>query len=414
MRSYQISKKDRSIKGKISLAGSKSISNRVLIIQALCDEHFEIQKLANAKDTQLLQQLLASEESTKDAGPAGTTFRFLTAYFATQPGIQILTGSDRMKQRPIGVLVDSLRFLGAKIDYLEKEGYPPLKIQAAENVGVQHKLSIPANTSSQYISALLMIAPSLPNGMELTLEGEIVSLPYIEMTLKIMQYFGIKVEWSGNTVHIVPQKYEAKPFTVEADWSAASYYYAMAAFAEELELELEGLFEDSLQGDAVLAEMMQAFGIDTQFTENGIRLTKKGEATEVFEWDFIRCPDLAQSIAVVCAGKGIHGLFTGLETLKIKETDRIKALNKELDKVNVLFAKLPVHVSKSTQEHFLIEGKANWEKTPVFATYEDHRMAMAFAPLAMLGSVKIEEPNVVEKSYPDFWIDLQKLGFEVE
>lgn len=402
-----------SIKGKISLAGSKSISNRVLIIQALCKDDFSVSKLANANDTFLLQQLLSSENDTLDAGPAGTTFRFLTAYLSLQEGTQILTGSERMKQRPIGVLVDALRHLGANIDYLEKDGYPPLKIHAPENMGTNNSLSIPADTSSQYISALLMIAPVLPDGLSLTLEGEIVSLPYIQMTLKTMEYFGVNHQWEGNTIHIKPQEYEAKPFTVEADWSAASYYYAMAAFAEEVDLELDGLFEESVQGDAVLSEMMESFGVKTTFTSTGVRLEKSGKAEEVFEWDFIECPDLAQTLAVICAGTGTPGLFTGLKTLKIKETDRIKALQNELGKVNSFFSLLPESVSKSKQEHYLVEGQAQWDTAPVFATYEDHRMAMAFAPLAMKGQIKIEEPDVVVKSYPDFWKDIGSLGFEV-
>ncbi len=402
------------LKGKISLAGSKSISNRVLIIQALCKDHFDIHKLANANDTELLGKLLAADEAVRDAGPAGTTFRFLTAYLSLQKGTQLLTGSERMKQRPIGVLVEAMRHLGANIEYVEKEGYPPLKIHEADNFGQNYQLTIPANTSSQYISALLMIAPVLPKGLELTLDGEIVSVPYILMTLKTMEYFGVKHEWKGNTIVVKPQAYEARPFTVEADWSAASYYYAMAVFAKEVDLQLDGLFENSVQGDSVLAKMMEEFGIRTTFNETGIHLSKQGEAGEVFEWDFIKCPDLAQTLAVVCAGTGVHGLFTGLKTLKIKETDRIKALQNELAKVNAWFNLLPESITKdAATEHYLVEGQAAWQETPVFETYEDHRMAMAFAPLAMLGEIKIEEPGVVIKSYPDFWEDLKGLGFEV-
>jgi 3-phosphoshikimate 1-carboxyvinyltransferase len=400
------------LKGKINLAGSKSISNRVLIIQALCEENFDISKLANANDTDLLQKLLSSEEEVRDAGPAGTTFRFLTALLSLKEGKQILTGSERMKQRPIGVLVDALRHLGANIDYVEKEGYPPLKIHAP-NISAQNKLSIPADTSSQYISALLMVAPVLPNGLSLSLEGNIVSLPYIQMTLNTMEYFGVKHEWEGNSIHIKPQKYQAKAFTVEADWSAASYYYAMAVFAKEVDLELDGLFENSVQGDSVLVKMMEDFGIQTTFTESGIRLTKKGDPADVFEWDFIECPDLAQTLAVICAGTGAHGLFTGLETLKIKETDRIAALQNELGKVNSFFSLLPTHITKDTDEQYLLEGKSNWEEPPTFATYEDHRMAMAFAPFAIIGDIHIEDPSVVQKSYPDFWKDLKSLGFEI-
>ncbi len=414
---YTIHKDNRNISGKIVLTGSKSISNRALIIRALSGEDFPIHRLASANDTDLMQALLTSDEEVRDAGPAGTTFRFLTAYLALQPGSQVLTGTERMKQRPIGVLVDALRKLGANIEYLEKEGYPPLRIGEAKDIGEsQNQLSIPASTSSQYISALLMIAPTLANGLELTLEGDIVSRSYIELTLGLMQHFGIKYTWEGAVIKIPAQKYESKPFTVEADWSAASYYYAMAAFADELDLELEGLFPNSAQGDAVLAEMMEKFGIKTTFTETGVKLTKSAaEVPPFFEWDFILCPDVAQTLAVICAGLGTHGLFTGLQTLRIKETDRIAALQTELAKVNVFLSKLPERFAKeSKQEYYSIEGKAIVNDSPLFPTYEDHRMAMAFAPLAMLGPIQIEDPMVVNKSYPEFWEDLEKLGFVVK
>jgi len=412
---YKISKNNRNIIGEITLDGSKSISNRVLIIRALCEEEFKINALAKSNDTELMQQLLASDGTTRDAGPAGTTFRFLTAYLSLQKDSQILTGTERMKQRPIGVLVNALRQLGAKIDYLEQEGYPPLHIHESDNFGTTNQLVISAGTSSQYISALLLIAPTLPNGLELTLDGEIVSRPYIEMTLNLMAYFGVKSDWTDNKILIAPQKYQPKEFTVEADWSAASYYYAMAAFADELDLQLNGLFEKSVQGDSVLAKMMTKFGIQTTFNEKGVHLSKKGEVRPFFEYDFIRCPDLAQTLFVVCGGLGVQGLFTGLETLKIKETDRIEAMKTELGKLQVWLSKLPAKFSKKSDKlYYSIEGKAVVENQPVFPTYEDHRQAMAIAPLGMLGEIKIEEPSVVKKSYPAFWTDIQKLGFTVE
>ncbi len=412
---YTISKQNRRIVGEITLAGSKSISNRALIIRALCEENFPIHRLANAKDTQLLDALLKSEKIIRDAGAAGTTFRFLTAYLAMQPDTQVLTGTERMKKRPIGVLVDALRKLGADIEYLEEEGYPPLQINAPRDLGKTHRLSISAGTSSQYISALLMIAPVLPRGLELTLEGDIVSRPYIEMTLALMRYFGVQSRWDGHTIKIAPQDYQAKEFTVEADWSAASYYYALAAFADELDLQLNGLFKDSAQGDAVLSSMMEKFNIKTEFNERGIHLIKNNNALPpVFEYNFIECPDLAQTLAVICAGLGVHGVFTGLQTLSIKETDRIAALKNELGKVQAFLSKLPEKFSKNSgKQYYHVEGKAVVEGAPTFATYEDHRMAMAFAPLAMFGKIQIEEPNVVEKSYPDFWQDLERLGFKV-
>lgn len=407
---YQLSKMQKVIKGEITLAGSKSISNRALLIRALCKDDFEISKLANAKDTQLLTHLLKSKDPIRDAGAAGTTFRFMTAYLSMQPGVQTLTGTERMKQRPIGVLAEALKELGADIEYLEKEGYPPLRIGEAGKFGDQTELSIAAHTSSQYISALLMLAPHLPKGLNLKLEGDIVSRSYIEMTLNLIRYFGVDYEWEGQTIRIAPQPYQAKDFVVEADWSAASYYYIMAAFAENLDLQLNGLFEESVQGDAVIAEMMAQFGVKTSYNKAGIRLTKEPdfELPEVFEWDFILCPDIAQTMAVICAGLGVKGRFTGLSTLRIKETDRIMALEQELAKVGV-----KVYEDPQAKDYFIVEGRATVDGEPQFDTYEDHRMAMAFAPLAMLGTIKIAEPMVVVKSYPDFYKDLVKLGFEV-
>ncbi len=410
---YSIRKTNTTLSGEITLAGSKSISNRTLIIRALCGESFPITHLANAKDTDLLQGLLSSNAIVRDAGAAGTTFRFMTAYLSTQDGIQVLTGTERMKQRPIGVLVDALRSLGANIEYLEEEGYPPLQIGPPNAFGRNNKVQISANTSSQYISALLMIAPTLPKGLVLELVGKIVSRPYIEMTLAQMAYFGVKHEWKGQFIRVTPQDYQARPFVVEADWSAASYYYGMAAFATEFDLQLNGLFEDSLQGDAVLTEIMAHLGVKTTFNAKGVHLSKTGlPLPAVFEYDFLRCPDLAQTIAVVCAGLGVTGRFTGLETLRIKETDRIAALDQELAKVGVKV--IEEKVGADGKAFFRIEGKAVVPtKAPEFATYEDHRMAMAFAPLAFLGKINIHEPEVVVKSYPDFWRDLRTVGFEI-
>jgi 3-phosphoshikimate 1-carboxyvinyltransferase len=413
---YKISKKNKNIVGSIELESSKSISNRVLIIRALCDSSFQINRLSGAKDTQTLLRLLDQKETTFDAGHAGTTFRFMTAFLATQQGTQIMTGSERMQQRPVGELVTALNELGANIKYLKNEGYPPLEINTPTDFGKNNQLSILATTSSQFITALLLIAPTLPNGLELTLEGNIVSRPYIEMTLSLMDFFGVKNTWKGNKISIAPQKYTAQTFTVESDWSAASYYFSMAAFAEQLDLELIGLQENSLQGDSAIVEMMEEFGVKTTFSEHGLRLMKNDEEkTPLFEYDFLRCPDIAQTLAVACAGVGIQGLFSGLETLRVKETDRIAALKNELAKVNSRFYALPKRFSqKSTKEYFSLEEKAVWEQTPTFSTYEDHRMAMAFAPLAMFSPIQIEHPNVVEKSYPDFWNDFKKLDFEIE
>ncbi len=406
---YQLKKSDFTIVGDITLDGSKSISNRVLLINALCKEDFNIDRLSTSKDTKTLEALLKLTEGTYDAGAAGTTFRFMTAYLALQPGTQILTGSERMKQRPVGVLVEALNELGADIQFLEKPGYPPLSIGPGK-FGSVDELQIPANISSQFISALLMIAPVLPNGLTLHLEGAIVSRPYIQMTLSLMKRFGIDAQWVGSTIKIEKQDYKAKDFIVEADWSAASYYYALAAFSDDLNLHLGGLFKNSLQGDSILAEMMTQFGIDTEYVLDGLILTKgKTSSVDSFNWNFIKCPDIAQTLAVVCGGLGVDGSFTGLSTLKIKETDRVQALENELKKVEVNFFETEARQGVSCQ----VDGKAN-VNSPVFSTYEDHRMAMAFAPLAMFGTVNIEEPMVVVKSYPNFYEDLKKLGFTVE
>lgn len=412
---YRLIKKDKTITGKINLDSSKSISNRALIIQALCTEKFNIHRLSTAKDTQTLYRLLSQKEDVYDVGPAGTTFRFLTAFLSTQTGTQILTGSERMKQRPIGDLVNALRSIGANIEYIEQDGFPPLRIHAPNNIGTSDAVTIPASTSSQFITALLLIAPTMPNGLRLTLEGDIVSRSYIEMTLSLMQYFGINYTWEGNIITIASQEYVGRDFTVEADWSAASYYYAMAVFADELDLQLDGLYENSTQGDSIITQMATHFGVTTIFNQDGLRLKKSNQPpSPMFEWNFILCPDIAQTLAVMCGGIGMTGLFTGLETLKVKETDRILALQNELAKVQVWFSALPPRFSKkATLPFYNVDGKAIWEGEVPFSTYEDHRMAMAFAPLAILGTITIEDPNVVEKSYPKFWTDLQTLGFEV-
>ncbi len=410
---YQISKSNRDIEGTIQLNGSKSISNRALIIRALCADDFKIDYLSTSKDTTTLHHLLSLDTNLYDAGAAGTTFRFMTAYLAMQAGTQVLTGSERMKQRPIGILVEALKALGADIEYLEKEGYPPLKINAAKAFGKKNTLSISAGTSSQFISALLMIAPTLPEGLVLELTGNIVSISYIEMTLNLMQYFGVQHRWEGQKIIIEPQAYQARPYKVEADWSAASYYYALAAFADQLDLQLDGVWEDSVQGDAILPVMMQNFGIESTFNTTGVHLSKKAltEAAS-FQWDFIKCPDIAQTLAVICAGTKVEGIFTGLETLKIKETQRILAIQQELAKVNASF-ELIDYPQDATQEYYQIKGTLKVMR-PCFDTYEDHRMAMAFAPLSLFGPIEMNEPMVVVKSYPEFWEDFKKLGFKVE
>ncbi len=395
------------IQGEITLDGSKSISNRILIIRSLCEEDFAIHRLSTSDDTNALIAGLKSQETTIDIGAAGTTMRFLTARMACMQGRKtILTGSERMKQRPIGVLVDALRSLGAKINYLENEGFPPIEIEGQQLSG--GRLEISAGISSQYLSALLMIASSLEQGLELVLLGELVSRPYLEMTLKIMEQMGVKHEWIGQSIIVPAQKYQAKEFTVEADWSAASYHYALAALADKVDLQLNGLFEESTQGDSVLASMMQHFGIETKFTESGIHLSKQNKEIQVFNYDFIECPDLAQTLVVLCAALGIEGHFSGLQTLAIKETDRTLALQTELAKMQGVF-------KESEKGWKLHTGKLKNDGTIAIDTYHDHRMAMAFAPLAMVFDtpLTIKDPQVVTKSYIRYWEDLQQLGFQI-
>lgn len=408
---YRVKKTSKDLKGTIHLTASKSESNRVLIIRALCDEPFEISNLADAQDTQTLRQILSDSKEGRgdvfDAGAAGTAMRFLTAYFSITEGQRILTGSERMKQRPIGVLADALRNLGASIDHPENHGFPPLRIEGKKLKG--GSIEVDGSISSQYISALLMIAPTLEKGLEIHLKGKVTSRPYINMTLRIMERFGIRYTWNKNVISISAQRYTppAKDYIVEADWSAASYYYEMAAFAGEADLTIMGLSGNSLQGDAVVADIYKKFGIQTQYIDGGIRITKGWNPSRTLSYNFEDCPDLAQTVTVTLAGLKIPALLAGLQTLGIKETDRIKALEHEVAKIG---ARL------ETSDDRIIYNAFDPVTPPStsISTYEDHRMAMAFAPLALIfGEVLIEDPLVVKKSYPAFWDDLVSLGFEV-
>ncbi len=412
-----VSKTSKITKGTIHLEGSKSISNRALIIRALSKQDFSIDHLSISDDSNILQRLLAQTDDVYDAGHAGTCYRFMTAYLALQSGSQTLTGSARMKERPIGPLVEALRTIGADIDYIENEGYPPLQIKDFDQDRYQNKVSISGGVSSQYLSALLMIAPQLPQGLTMHITDTLVSRPYLEMTLRIMQEFGVDHEWINEmTIHVGPQSYQGKAYTVESDWSAASYHYAIAAFSEEAEIELHGLFQDSLQGDSAIADIATAFGVQSSFANNVVTITKTKDSKpkELFEYDFIRQPDLAQSVAVMSAGMGVYSMFSGLSTLKIKETDRILALQQELAKVQVFLSLLPKKFSpKSDEDYYAINGAATAEEAPEIETYKDHRMAMAFAPLGLLFPIKILKPDVVSKSYISYWDDLKKLGFSL-
>ena len=409
------------IRGTIRLDGSKSITNRVLLIKALSKGYTQIHGPSDSDDSRTLIKLLSeiADGTILNTGHAGTTYRFLTAYLSMQPGTQILEGSERMHQRPIGPLVEALRQLGAQIDYLENEGYPPLRIGAPQ-FNELDRLSIDASMSSQYLSALLMIAPMLPEGLQLHLEGEIVSRSYLEMTLSIMQEFGISYRWADERTIDIPAQTYLSPdsYTVEADWSAASYYFAIAALSNTTDLILLGLsINGSAQGDADIVNISRQLGVEVTAVEGGKTLTKQSEVTypQMLEVDFIRMPDIAQTVAVMVGALGLRGLYTGLQTLKIKETDRIAALKTELEKIGVLFSELPARFSpKSGISYFMQEGKASIGEASVsFSTYKDHRMAMAFAPLAMLFPITIEKPGVVSKSYRRFWEDLQSISFEV-
>jgi 3-phosphoshikimate 1-carboxyvinyltransferase len=413
---YRISHPSKKIAGSIELTASKSESNRALIIQALCAEHFPISNLAKAQDTQVLQKILgegtweSDAENHFDAGPSGTALRFLTAFLATRPGTHVLTGSDRMKKRPIGVLVDALRTFGARIDYLEKDGYPPLIIKGGILKGGEVEMD--GNVSSQFISALLLISPELQNGLAIRFAGDVTSRPYINMTLNMLEEFRVYGQWHDNSISVSKQTYHRKSeegysYHVEGDWSAASYWYEMVALSEEADLTISGLRNPSLQGDSIVAEIFAFFGVKTEYLDNGIRLTKTKVKDEHFGFDFSDCPDIAQTVAVTISALRIPALFNGLHTLRIKETDRIEALKTELAKIGT-----DVEISKG--DSVRMEHR-DQDASPVsIATYEDHRMAMAFAALALKReSVIIEQAEVVKKSYPGFWEDLKKVGFVV-
>jgi 3-phosphoshikimate 1-carboxyvinyltransferase len=390
----------------IQLPASKSESNRALIIQALCLPRPTLHNLSEARDTQTMQRLLNSEAYELDVLDAGTTMRFLAAYCAASGREALLTGTPRMLERPIGPLVNALQQLGAPISYAVKDGYPPLKIE--KNFQQQtERLSIRSDISSQFISALLMIAPSLPKGLKLELVGAISSRPYIQMTLDLMEHFGARWHWEGNTIEIAPGGYTPNEYSIEGDWSGASYWFSLVALADRAEIFLPDLRQNSLQGDKRVIEIMEKLGVGTRWEGNGVHLFKK-EAQPTVEQDFDDCPDLAQTIAVCCAAKGVTGRFTGLRSLRIKETDRIAALQNELGKIGATLLEEK-------------EGNGVWILTPSKAlpkqvfinTYDDHRMAMAFAPLATKMEVAIEHPEVVNKSFPRFWEQIERAGFKV-
>ncbi|MDQ1772221.1 3-phosphoshikimate 1-carboxyvinyltransferase [Labilibaculum sp. A4] len=404
---YSISKKNNLLEGRIVLPASKSISNRVQIINALSYNFEPIKNLSDCDDSKAMQSILNSNTNSFDVGHAGTTMRFLTAYLSKIVGEWTLTGSHRMKERPIGVLVDALNSIGAQITYLEKEGYPPLKIFGSNLTG--EVVELKGNTSSQYITALLLIAPTLEKGLRIKLSGKIVSRSYIEMTLNIMEEFGIKSEFKGQEIFVPNQAYQRIPYIVEGDWSGASYWFAFMALADEGKLYLDGLRRHSFQGDSGLVPVFEKLGVKAQFSKRGMFIEKMAANCTKLKFDFNQMPDLAQTFAVCACLKNIPFHFTGLETLKIKETDRIYALITELGKLGYVLTE-PA------------EGELAWngerkteEENIVIETYHDHRMAMAFAPIALVRpNIIIDSPGVVKKSYPNFWEQLKELGFEVK
>ncbi|WP_461790414.1 3-phosphoshikimate 1-carboxyvinyltransferase [Pedobacter sp.] len=407
----------QNIQAEIQLTGSKSECNRALIIKSLSNNLVKVENLSNAADTVTLNAILSdldthesdsNTEKTVDVGPAGTAMRFLSAYLSAKNGNFLLTGTERMKQRPIGILAEALKDIGADINYTEKEGFPPLSINGPLTQTSSH-IQIKGDVSSQYISALLMLAPTLPQGLTLEIIGELTSKPYVEMTLAMLAECGISHEWNGNLITIKHQNYKSSTLIVEPDWSAASYWYSIVALAKDAQISLPYLRDKSLQGDSQIQKIMEIFGVSTTKTNNGIAF-KKDQAIKGIEevLDLKTCPDLAQTIVVIAAALGLNMKFTGLETLKIKETNRVAALQNEL-------AKIGVKLNEDNLIYTLDCSGLNFPKKVSIATYEDHRMGMAFAPLALLiEELEIEDFNVVEKSYPYFWEDLKKVGFQVE
>lgn len=397
------------VRGVVALPASKSIANRLLVIDALAANAITINNLSQANDTRLLHSILGelsfntTSEVEIDCHDAGTVMRFLTAFFAITKGKWLLKGTERMHQRPIGILVEKLKELEADIEYLQTEGYPPLLINGRQLKGGE--ISIDAGVSSQYISALMMIAPYLKNGLALKLEGKITSKPYISLTAGLMQQCGVQVVFMGNVVTIPEGKYRPTKITVESDWSAASYWYAIAAVANRAEIQLNGLLPDSLQGDSVIARLMEEFGVTTTFTNNGVLIRNGGTVTNHFEHDFTDCPDLGPTFIALCGAMGIPARFYGLESLAIKESDRTAALATELEKVGVVF-------EQNGEYWQLIPNKEalNSSKTIEFDTYNDHRLAMALSVFSIvLSEIKINNPQVIIKSYPTFWDDFMRI-----
>jgi 3-phosphoshikimate 1-carboxyvinyltransferase len=392
----------------IKLPTSKSISNRLILLNALSYSSYDIKNLSDSDDTKVMLEVLNSNSTTFDIGAAGTSMRFLTAFLSKVVGEWVLTGSERMKQRPVSVLVDALRQLGAKIEYIEKDGYPPIKIFGSALKGGE--ISLPGDISSQYISALLMIAPQVENGLTIHLKGDIISRPYIDLTLNLMSEYGVRGIWQDNSIIVPEANYIPKQMSVEADWSAASYWYEIVALNPGLEVVLLGLKKNSLQGDSRVIDIFAKLGVKSKFSRKGLTISSQGNVPESFKYNFINQPDLAQTVVVTCCMLNVPFSFTGLQTLKIKETDRIAALINEL-------GKLGYRLSTNNIDLLEWDGKKEVasDKPVVIDTYKDHRMAMAFAPVASrFSSVVVKDAGVVSKSYPAFWDDISKVGYVVK
>ena len=388
----------------IAISGSKSESNRLLLLQKLYG-NIQLKNISDAHDVQVMQKALKSKSEIIDIHHAGTAMRFLTAYFAfANNKTLVLTGSERMQNRPIQILVEALQKLGAEINYTKKEGFPPLQISGKSNQ--EDVIELHANISSQYISALLLIAPKLKNGLQIKLQGKITSLPYLKMTLQLLEKIGVEFTFENNLIVVKPkQQIQNLQYTIESDWSSASYHFSMVALAENIQLHLKHFKNNSLQGDAKLIEIYKHFGVEAKLDKGVLSLQKKPNFSlpQHIEFNLIEQPDLAQTIAVTCLGLGINCSLTGLHTLKIKETDRLQALKNELEKFGAEV--------KIDDKRLLLKSVHPIAKNVQIKTYQDHRMAMAFAPLATKTSLQIEDPDVVEKSYPKFWEDLQSIGF---
>ena len=404
---YHLSRNKRSIKGIIEIGGSKSESNRLLMLREY-SSNFKITNLSKSDDTKTLVNALANTDKIIDVNHAGTAMRFLASYYASKLNSKItLTGSDRMKNRPIGILVDALRDLGAEIEYKEKEGYPPLRIIGKNLMG--NEVSLPANISSQFISSLMMLGVKIDNGIKLNLEGNIASKPYILMTKKLMDKIGCNVVINNNEI-VISRNYKSlnKIVEVESDWSSASYFYSIVALSRDAEITLKIFKRDSIQGDSIVSKIYQKLGVETMYKEDSIIISKNkmSNLPNSLKLDLSDTPDLAQTIAVSCLGLGIECELSGLDTLKIKETDRIEALKKE-------FIKLGVDGITTSDNKIYFRGDQKLNNNIKISTYQDHRMALSFAPLAVIIDISIESPNVVSKSFPDYWEDLKTLGFKI-